>query len=178
MDHKKFLRLNILLGLSLIISAMLSFYLSKKKSEILMLNPSLDFSTVVFLIIGFTLIIESVVLYKDIRIFPSFGKESVKRNIWNSTGKLLIKLLPYIFLFIFCMVFILVPQIIVKMITDIYFIFIGILTIPIFIIILEVYRGVIGFSTIIKRLVPDNKDRLTIAIAVLATVISAIALLK
>ena len=178
LDHKKFLRLNILLGLSLIISAMLSLYLREKTSEILKLNTPLDFSTVVFLIIGFTLVIESIVIYRDITIFPSFGKGSMKRNIWDSTRKLLIKLFPYVFLFVFCMMFILKPEIIVKMITDIYFIFIIILAIPITLIIFEVYRGIIGFSAIVKRLVPDNKDRLTIAIAVLATVISAIALLK
>lgn len=176
---------SVLIGISILTSFVLSKYLYEN-IELLKKIQYIDKNIIIYCYIGSMFIIEGIVFYRNSLELTSLSNNKSTKNFFNSFVKSIFKsfrefinlFLPYIIVMVFGLMILLEPQQYLNFYNTSIHPAVMYNLIPIFFIFFEVYKVIKNLSTIFKQTIKDSKDRLSIVITILATIVSAIALLK
>jgi hypothetical protein len=178
-----------LLGFSIISSLIFTYYLELNLDKFLLFMEQVNKITLYFLVFALFMIIEGIAFYKDAFLYPNirFKRNGKPIKMWViNLIKDLVKdffhfsliIFSYTVLFTIGLFYFYMPEKIAILIKHHPHYVISINVIIIFILFYEIKRVFSSLIEILKRNVVDSKDRLTLAITILTTIISAIALFK
>lgn len=192
-DHNKALKfdrevgiITILIGTSILTSFFLTNYLSNNY-EILTRIYDIEKDTILYSIIGSIMILEGIIFYKNSFKESFFNHKESKKFFSKSEFKritslifrvIIFSLFPYLIVLSFGLEILLWPNDYIELYEGVLHPTIAINSVPIFAIFFEISRLIKSLTIIFKQTVKDSKDRLSIVITIVATIVSTIALLK
>jgi hypothetical protein len=178
-----------LFGFSIIASLIATYFIEKNITTFFSSLGKLDQATFYFLAVAFFMIIEGIGFYKDafVNNNKTFIESRVSIKIKMKYSLIKFKdeylyvaknLFPYILLFTTGMIYLYLPSKIEFLLKQKHSIFVCFHAIIIFFLFYEVNKGITSVIEILKQSVTDSKDRLSIVLTIVATIVSVIALFK